>query len=135
VRAGWLLDSSCIIAAERGKLDLAAKLEEVGDLDIAISTVTASEILHAQYRAPTEALRMKHSVFAERILAEFVALPFDLQAARVHAQLAAALAKKGQPVGTADLLIAATALACGYGVATRDLRSFPKVPGLEVAQW
>ncbi len=38
-------------------------------------------------------------------------------------------------IGVHDAMIAATALAMGYRVATRDVRSFPKVSGLRVARW
>ena len=71
----------------------------------------------------------------ERILANLVVLPFDEVAARVHARLWATLAAKGTSVGPHDLLIAATAVGRGWSVATRDTRSFPKVPGLEIEIW
>jgi predicted nucleic acid-binding protein len=71
----------------------------------------------------------------ERILATLTVLPFDEVAARVHARLWATLAAKGANIGPHDLLIAATAVGRGWSVATRDARSFPKVPGLEVEIW
>jgi predicted nucleic acid-binding protein len=55
--------------------------------------------------------------------------------ARVHARLSADLAARGSPVGAHDLMIAATAIAVGYDVATRDERSFPRIPGLTVLRW
>jgi predicted nucleic acid-binding protein len=33
------------------------------------------------------------------------------------------------------VIIAATAVALGFAVATRDRRSFPKIPGLQVRYW
>jgi predicted nucleic acid-binding protein len=39
---------------------------------------------------------------------------------------------EGASVGSHDLLIGATAIALGYRVATRDRRSFGKIPGLDV---
>jgi predicted nucleic acid-binding protein len=60
-------------------------------------------------------------------------LPFDLVAARIHARLWADAASKGLSLGAHDLLIAAIALATGCLVATRDRRSFPNIPGLDVA--
>jgi predicted nucleic acid-binding protein len=57
-------------------------------------------------------------------------LSFDFAVARVHSQLWARLVSKGTQLGERDLMIAATALAHGYQVVTRDLRSFPKIPGL-----
>ena len=55
--------------------------------------------------------------------------------ARVHARLWAELASSGVTLGAHDLIIGATALACGWPVATRDTRSFAKIPGLEVQVW
>jgi predicted nucleic acid-binding protein len=60
---------------------------------------------------------------------------FDLVAARVHARLWAELARAGVAVGERDLLIAATAMAHSFAVATRHQRSFPKIPGLTVVRW
>jgi len=60
---------------------------------------------------------------------------FDLVAARIHARVWAELATKGSIVGERDLLIAATAMAHGHAVATRDERSFPRIPGLSVVHW
>ena len=68
-------------------------------------------------------------------MARLPVLPFDLTVARYHAALWAALAEKGALIGAHDLLIAATALAHGHSVATRDQRSFHRVPGLTVHLW
>ena len=59
----------------------------------------------------------------------------DLDAARAHATLSAELRARGTPVGAHDLLIAATAVPIDYQVATRDLRSFPRIRGLRVLRW
>jgi len=49
--------------------------------------------------------------------------------------MAAELAAQGTAVGPHDLIIAATAIAKGYAVATRDERSFPKISGLNLLRW
>ena len=50
-------------------------------------------------------------------------------------RLWADLAARGTPVGERDLFIAATAVAFGHRVLTRDQRSFPKIPGVDVEVW
>ena len=67
-------------------------------------------------------------------MAQLPVITFDLVAARVHASVWADLAKRGIAVGERDLMIAATAIAKGYDIATRDERSFPKIPGLKVSR-
>jgi predicted nucleic acid-binding protein len=76
--------------------------------------------------------RQHRQSFVERLLAVLPVVPFDLVTARIHASLWAAVAAKGASVGAHDLLIGATAIAAGYRVATRDRRSFGRIPGLEV---
>jgi predicted nucleic acid-binding protein len=132
---GAVIDSSVLIAAERGKLDLECVLRDYGDEPVAIAAITASELLHGIHRAVEPTQRNRREAFVERLLADLPLIPFDLVVARVHARLSAELAAKGSPVGAHDLLIAATALAIGYDVATRDERSFPKIPGLNVLRW
>jgi len=130
-----LIDSSVLIAAERGKLDLASLVEQGPDEPIVLATITASELLHGVHRAAKAAQRSRREAFVEQLLAEIPVVPFDLLAARVHAGLWAQLAAKGVTIGAHDLLIAATAIAGGHRVATRDERSFPKIPGLALVRW
>jgi tRNA(fMet)-specific endonuclease VapC len=132
---GALIDSSVLIDAERGSLDLESRLSESADMELAISSVTASELLHGVYRASKSRFRPHREAFVERLLQAWPVLPFDLTAARIHARVWSELAGKGVTIGPYDLMIAATALANGLALVTRDKRSFPKVPGLQVLHW
>ena len=130
---GTLIDSSVLIAGERGKLDLAERLESLGDDVVAIAAITASELLHGVHRAATIEQRSRREAFVEQLLSHVDVVAFDVVTARVHARLSAELYRS--PVGAYDLMIGATAIALGYQVVTRDLRSFPKIPGLLVISW
>ena len=132
---GSLIDSSVLVAIERGDLDLERRLAETADDAFAISVITASELLHGIHRAHDEARRAKREAWVEAILSSVPVLGFDLIAARVHARLAATLASSGTPVGAHDLIIGATALGRGLGVVTREKRSFLRIPGLSVRVW
>jgi tRNA(fMet)-specific endonuclease VapC len=130
-----LIDSSVLIAWERDQLDIETQLASHADDEVAISAITASELLHGVHRATTPARRNQREVFVEGLLSRLPILSIDLVTARIHARLSAQLAIKGSAVGAHDLLIAATAMARGYAVATRDERSFPKIPGLSLQRW
>ncbi len=132
---GILIDSSVLIAWERDSLDLQSQLEEYTEEDFAVSAITASELLHGVHRATNPAQRRRREAFVEGLLARFPIIAFDTVAARIHARLSAELAAKGTAVGPHDLIIAATALAKGYIVTTRDERSFPRIPGLSYQRW
>ncbi len=132
---GTLIDASLLIHAERGALDWEQLLMEHGQEQIALSAVTAAELLHGVHRAKAGPVRTRREAFVERLLEQLPVLPFDLVTARIHGRLWAELAAQGVAVGERDLMIAATAIAGGHAVATRDARSFPRVPGLDVRSW
>ena len=64
-----------------------------------------------------------------------VLLPFDAAAATVAAKLRAELEAKGTPIGPHDLLIAATVLANGATLVTRNVGEFGRVEGLALENW
>lgn len=130
-----LIDSSVLIAAERGEIDLQAHRAQHGAEAIGISAISASELLHGVHRLRSAARRARTQSFVEQVLAQLPVVAFDLAAARVHAMLSAELRSRGASIGPHDLLIAATAVHLGAAVATRDLRSFPKIRGLDVLRW
>ncbi|HXV62256.1 MAG TPA: PIN domain-containing protein [Vicinamibacteria bacterium] len=132
---GALIDSSILVAAERGRLDLESALAKHQDSQFAISAITASELLHGVHRARGEARRGRRQAFVEGLLSSIPVISFDLVAARAHARIWAKLAARGVTVGAHDLLIAATAVSRGMDVVTHDTRSFPKVPGLKLVRW
>lgn len=129
---GTLIDSSVLIAREREALALDDALGPHAGEPVGIAAITASELLHGVHRAATAAQRQRREAFVERLLIALPVFPCDLVTARLHASLWAGLASKGATVGSHDLLIGATAIALGYRVATRDRRSFGRIPGLEV---
>jgi predicted nucleic acid-binding protein len=131
---GILIDSSVLIAAERGELDLDAILAAHGSEPVAIAAITASELLHGVHRLKG-ARRARTEALVEQMLSRLPAIPFDLSVARVHATLSAELRTRGTLVGAHDLQIAATAVLLDYQVATRDLRSFPRIRGLRLLRW
>ncbi len=127
--AGWLIDTSVLVDAERGGGALARVPE---DEEHAISAVTVSELLHGVHRAVDGARRTQRSAFVEHILAELEMLPATVEVARIHADLWAQLEARGEAIGAHDLWIAATALAYGMRIATANAREFARVPGLDV---
>ena len=131
---GALIDSSVLIAAERGRLSLQEVLDRRADEPAAVAAITVSEVFHGLYRLGGVRLARARA-FVEQWLALLPVIPFDLSAARVHAALAADLKRKGMPMGAHDLMIAATAVHLGYAVATCDRRGFGRVDDLAVDYW
>ena len=131
---GILIDSSVLIAGERGDLDLDAVLARSGDDALGVAAITVAEVLYGVHRLG--GLRRMHAQqFADRWLAALPVVAFDVETAAVHATLAVELGREGLPMGAHDLVIAATAVRLGYAVATRDRRSFARIEGLDVEYW
>jgi predicted nucleic acid-binding protein len=129
-----LIDTSVLIAIERGQLDLSHLTADDGEA-LALAAISASELLHGVHRLSGAVARARAERFVEQILGSIPVVPFDLDVARVHARLDAELSASGAPVGDVDLMIAATAVWLDYRVATRDLRSFRRIEGLSVVRW
>jgi predicted nucleic acid-binding protein len=132
---GTIIDTSVFIAVERGELNPARLTREDDDDIVVMAAMTASELLHGVHRLKGAVVRARAERFVEHLLATVAVIPFDLDVARIHARLGADLAVAGKAVGGADLQIAATAVWLDYRIATRDLRSFPRIAGLDVVRW
>lgn len=132
---GILIDSSVFIAAERGRLSLDAHIAGQEQEPVVLSAITASELLHGIHRAMDQQRRVQRERFVEAILERFPVVEFGLEAARVHARLWAELVAQGEVVGAHDLLIAATAVALNFQVATANAWDFQRIPGLRVQVW
>jgi tRNA(fMet)-specific endonuclease VapC len=125
-----LIDTDLLVDLERG--EAAAQSESFPrDEDRAISVITVSELLHGVHRA-RGAARARRRAFVEHVLAGMEAIPITEPVARVHAEIWSDLVERGQLIGAHDLWIAATALAHGLGVVTRDTAHFERVQGLRV---
>jgi tRNA(fMet)-specific endonuclease VapC len=127
---GILIDTDLLIDLERRsrvpEIDVA-----LGDEDRAISVITVSELLHGVLRA-SGAVQVRRRAFVEHLLAGLEAIPITEPVARMHAQIWADLASRGSMIGAHDLWIAATALAHGFGVATRNSADYGRVTGLRL---
>lgn len=125
-----LIDTDLLVDLERGVANPEVD-NAIGGDDRAISVITVSELLHGVHRA-SGAKRTRRRAFVEHLLAEMRAIEITEQIARLHADVWAQLATKGQMIGAHDLWIAATALAHGMGLATGNADEFRRVPGLQV---
>lgn len=129
---GVILDTSVLIAAERHDTALSHLVRDREPEPFGLSVITISELLHGVYRATSEKTRLKREAFVESVIAAFPVYPFDLTSSRIYARIWATLLKKGIRIGAHDLIIASTAIALGFAVATFDLRDYKKIPELMV---
>ena len=130
-----LIDSSIFIEAERRQLDLPAIVELAPSGEpLAVAAVTVSELLVGVRLALPAARQVEREAFVERITEEFPILSFDLDVARVYAEVWASLRLAGNVIPPHDLMIGATALTNGFDVLTHNVRDFSRIPGLRVRE-
>ncbi len=130
-----LIDTSILIAYERGQLDVPARVAGRESEEAFLSVISASELLHGVHRAIDPAIRARRLAFVEAVLARFPVLEIDLETARTHAALWSTLAGKGEMIGVHDSWIAATCMAHNLTMVTANTREFDRVPGLRVENW
>ena len=130
---GLVLDSSILIADERGRFDLTGFLRQFPSSQPVIAAITASELLHGVERAVNAGRKARRQQHVEMILASVIVQSFELTQARCHARIWADLESRGMMIGAHDLLIAATALSMGHDLGTLNTSEFRRVPGLNVA--
>jgi tRNA(fMet)-specific endonuclease VapC len=127
---GLLIDTDVLVELERAGRSEALEVL-LGREECAISAITVSELLRGVLRA-SGAIRTRRRAFVEHVLAGLQTVPITEPVARLHADIWADLALRGEPIGAHDLWIAATALSHGFGLATRNASHFDRVPGLRV---
>ena len=92
-----------------------------------VSTLTLGEILKGVHLLPGGAKRRRLESWFEEVVGSFAGkiVPFDEDACRTWGVFYAKHQRKGRPLGSFDSLIAATALAHGHTLATRNTADFP----------
>lgn len=133
---GLLIDSTVFIHAERhrqtAELLVQDLIDRFGDVELALSVMTAGELFHGCWRAESPARRAQREEFVESVLSVIPAVPISLDVMRLFGQIDARLRAAGERLATSDLLIACTALTRGDEIATGNIRHFDRVPGLVV---
>jgi tRNA(fMet)-specific endonuclease VapC len=117
---------------QRGQLDPARLRDEDDDEPLAIAAITASELLHGVHRQ-THAVARTRNGSSSTSWRHFRSSP-STSMSPACMRVSVPSSPRPVSVGDADLMIAATAVGW-IPVATRDLRSFPKIRGLHVVRW
>ena len=120
-----------LIADERGVFNLQGWLATRQDMQFELAAITVAELLHGLERA-SGPHRERRRAYIDAALAAFRVIPYTLGTAQIHAHLWADLESSGTTIGYHDLIIAATALERGSGVATFKERHFAMVKGIKV---
>ena len=135
---GLILDSSVVIAGERWGHTVRQILEQFktgyGEVEVGLSVVTIVELTHGVQRAGTDERRLRRQAFVDELIRDVPVHPVTVETARIAGRIEGDQTARGVTIAFEDLLIAATALQLGFGVATGNVRHFEVVPGLKVVK-
>ncbi len=129
----YMLDTNiCIYAIKNKPMHVLQKIYENMAEGLCLSAITLTEL---EYGIANSASPDKNSAALLQFVSILEILPFDDFAAAQYGQIRSCLQRKGTPIGTLDMLIAAHALSEDLILVTNNTREFERVPGLRIIDW
>ncbi|WP_062328690.1 PIN domain-containing protein [Treponema endosymbiont of Eucomonympha sp.] len=127
----YFLDSdTCVYYLNGAYPALSAQFKASRPQQIKIPAMVMAEML----TGAAKGARMTRGIWAQ-FAAPFEIVPFGGAAARQYAAVRAYLEKNGESIGPNDLVIAATVLANGGVLITRNTKEFSRVPPPDIEDW
>jgi len=128
-----MLDTNiCIYVIRRRPERVIRRLQRKQVSDVGISSITLSEL---EYGVAKSVKPEQNKLALTEFLAPIEILPYDDRAAHRYGTLRAYLERRGTPIGSLDLLIAAHALSLESVLVTNNESEFRRIPGLNVENW
>lgn len=129
----YILDTNiCIYIIKRKPEEVFDKFKTLSLGSVGISSITLSEL---QFGISKSSKPIQNQEALNQFLLPLEILEYDYAAAMEYGAVRADLEKKGTPIGSLDMLIAAHAKSVGGVLVTNNEREFKKVPGLNVENW
>lgn len=129
----YMLDTNiCIYAMKNKPESVLQRFKEHMQSGLCISAITLAELEHGVEKSANPE---KNAMALLQFLSIMSVLPFDDLAAVEYGKICADLQKKGTPIGTMDMLIAAHAKVEGMTLVTNNVREFERVPELRIENW
>ena len=123
-----IFDTGVLIQVARRRLDVTALVE--ADADATLPAVVVAEFLHGVYRSIGER-RDTYQRFLDDLLTVLPVEDYTVGVAVKHAELLAYTRSSGEPRGSHDLIIAATAAHSSRTIVTTDAAArFSELPGV-----
>ena len=129
----FMLDTNtCIYIIKRKPPDVIERFCQTEISQIGISSITLSELL---YGVSKSSKPEQNQMALTQFVAPLEILPYDDEAAQYYGDLRAHLEKKGTPIGSLDMLIAAHALSIDCTLVTNNEKEFIRTPNLKIDNW
>jgi tRNA(fMet)-specific endonuclease VapC len=100
--------------------------------DIGVSVITLAEL---EYGIAKSSRPARNRAALEQFVSPLEVASFDRDATAAYGRVRTLLEKKGRPIGSMDLLIAAHAISLDVQLITHNVKEFGIVPGLRIEDW
>lgn len=129
----YMLDTNiCIYISKKKSENALNRFEQTSPGEIGMSIITYSELLYGAYKSQLR----EQAIQKLTALMHFIpVLPLPNAIAEHYAKIRALLEKKGKPIGSNDLLIAAHALSLNVILVTNNEKEFKRIAELKVENW
>jgi tRNA(fMet)-specific endonuclease VapC len=133
---GYLLDTNHLAYIQRQEPTVLAHIRRIpADMGVSTTVVAVAELLGGVYRLPESRRRRELMALYHEAMSQMSdVLPITVSAAERFAAIEAELRRRGTPIPTNDLWVAAVALDQGAILVTHDAH-FRHVAGLQVEDW
>jgi tRNA(fMet)-specific endonuclease VapC len=123
---------TCIYLIHRRPPSVIQAITRLEPNQVKVSAVSLAEL---EYGASKSRSREKNRIALLRFAAAFDIVPFDDRDAEVYGLIRAGLERRGQPIGSYDLQIAAQAVTRDLVLVTNNVDEFQRVPDLRIQNW
>ena len=128
-----MLDTNtCIYIIKRKPAMVIERFQKTKVSQIGISSITLSELL---YGVSKSSKPEQNQIALAQFVSPLEILPYDDEAAQYYVDLRADLEKRGTPIGSLDMLIAAHALSLSGTLITNNEKEFKRIPNLKIDNW
>ena len=129
----YMLDSDICIYIIKGKpAGVSKRFQRLQPGDLAMSVITFAELMNGAMKSR----RIEENVAKLNEMAELLEIPaFDRRAAAVYGEVRSNLEKRGEVIGSYDLLIAAHAISLDLVLVSNNEKEFRRVKGLKMENW
>jgi tRNA(fMet)-specific endonuclease VapC len=129
----WMLDTNvCIYLIREQPASVLDRFAAHSVGDIGVSVITLAEL---EYGVAKSSRPARNRAALEQFVSPLEVGSFDREATAVYGRVRTMLEKKGQPIASMDLLIAAHAISLDVPLITHNVKEFGKVPGLRIEDW
>ncbi len=125
------LDTNIISYLWRQDAKVRAALQKADPASIAVPSVVLAELVFGKHNNPAASAKLE--VLIQDLRDAYPVLDFNASAAEWYGLLRARF--KAQPAPDRDLMIAATCLAHGCALVTRNTRDFERIEELRLLDW